>query len=207
MLSHPMRRAALSLILLALVVSALPALAEVRQGSFELELYGGWYDPGPSVLPGEPTFGGRFGYNATQSFFVQATLGYTNFETDVAAGGDSGTIQLDLLNLDFSFGYNFTEGGNVTPEIHAGFGGAFGSSGGALLINDPEVCGVAPCTVTFDNVARDSFTLHGGLGVRIDLSDLIYLRPVIQARWVSARDNGSWDAEYVVSLGFKFGGN
>ena len=94
----------------------------------------------------------------------------------------------------------------MTPEIHAGFGGGFGSAGGSLEINDPDICGVLTCTVTFENLSEDSFTLHGGAGVRIDLGSLIYLRPVVQARWFAARDGNTWDPEFSVSVGFKFGG-
>lgn len=206
MYSNSIRRAVFSLVVMAVGLAALPAHAEVRDGSFELELYGGWYDPGPSALPGAPTVGGRFGYNVTPRFFVQATLGYTNFEKDVSDGSNFGTVNLDLWNLDFGFGYNFTEDSNVTPEVHAGFGGGFGSAGGALQVNDTDLCGVAGCRVTFDNLSENSFTLHGGAGVRIDLSDLIYIRPVVQARWFAARDSSKWDPEYSVSLGFKFGG-
>jgi len=207
MLSTSSRLAVLSSILLIFLVSATPAAAEVRPGSFEFELYGGWYDAGPDVLGGSPTLGGRFGYNATPRFFVQGGLGYTNFESSVTDGVSFGTVTLDLWVMDFSFGYNFTEDTNVTPEVHVGFGGGFGSRAGALQINDPDVCGVLSCTATFENLSKDSFTLHGGAGVRIDLGDLIYLRPGIQARWFGARDDDEWDVEYSVSLGFKFGGN
>jgi hypothetical protein len=207
MLSSLTRRIVMSSIVLILVVSAYPASAEVRPGSFEFELYGGWYDAGPGVLGGSPTLGGRFGYNATPRFFVQGGLGYTKFESSLTNGDSSGTATVDLWNMDFSFGYNFTEDSNVTPEVHAGFGGGFGTVGGALQINDPDVCGVLSCTATFENLSEDSFTLHGGAGVRIDLGDLIYVRPVIQARWFGARDDDEWDVEYSVSLGFKFGGN
>ena len=207
MVLNAIRRVTLTLTVLVVVAAVVPAVAEVREGSFELELYGGWYDPGPSQIPGEPTLGGRFGYNATPRFFVQGTLGYTNFETNVSSGGNSGTIDLDLWTMDFGFGYNFTEDSNVTPEIHAGFGGGFGTAGGDLQIDDTDLCGVAGCRVQFDNLSENSFTLHGGVGVRIDLGDLIYLRPVVQARWFAARDSSPWELEYSLSLGFKFGVN
>lgn len=201
------RRLAFTASMLVALGACQPALAEVRQGSFELEMYGGWYVPGPNLVSGEPTWGGRFGYNATPRFFVQGTLGYTHFETNVSDGVSFGTANLNLWNMDFSFGYNFLEDRDVTPEVHAGFGGGFGSAGGALQINDPDVCGVLTCTVQFDNLSEDSFTLHGGVGVRIDLGHLIYLRPIVQTRWFVARDADEWDVEYSLSLGFKFGGN
>jgi hypothetical protein len=200
------RLAAMSLIVLMFLGGALPTHAEVRDGSFDLELYGGWYDPGPGALPGEPTAGARFGYDVTPRFFVQGTLGFTNFETAVESGGNAGTIDLDLWTMDFGFGYHLTEGTSVTPEVHAGFGGGFGSIGGDLQIDDTDLCGVAGCRVQFENLSENSFTLHGGVGVRIDLGDLLYLRPVVQTRWFSARDRNKWDMEYSVSLGFKFGG-
>jgi hypothetical protein len=187
--------------------SALPAAAEVREHSVELEIYGGYVNPSPSVLDGEATVGGRVGYNLTPRFNLQAVLGYSEFEQSVADATDTGTVKLELWNVDMDFAYNFLEGGNVTPEVHAGFGGAFGKASGSLQIADPEVCGAAACTVTFDNLSEDSFTLNAGAGVRIDFGRLIYLRPVIQTRWYAARDEDQWDPEFTVSLGFKFGGN
>lgn len=206
MVSRGSLLAVLVLTVLAVLAAAGPARADVREGSYELELYGGYYVPGPSELPGAPTLGGRFGYNVTQRFFVQATLGYTRFERDVSDGVSYGTVDLDLWDLDFSFGYNFLVDGNVTPEVHAGFGGGFGSLGGDLQINDPDLCGVLACRVQFENLSANSFTLHAGAGVRIDLSELIYLRPVVLTRWYAARDTDKWDPEYSVSIGFKFGG-
>jgi len=205
-MSNALHRVAICAGLLAAFVAVRPAVAQVREGSIELEFYAGYVDPGPSAIDGEPTIGGRLGYNVTPRFNLQAVLGYSEFDKGVADLTDTGTVKLELWNVDLNFAFNFVEDRKVTPEIHAGFGGAFGSASGSLQIKDQEICGGVACTVQFENLSRDSFTLNVGAGVRIDFGRLIYLRPVIQTRWYAARDDDQWDPEFSVSVGFKFGG-
>jgi hypothetical protein len=196
------------LLLLAIAASGSSLFAEIREGSFEVELYGGYYDLQADLLDGDATLGGRFAYNSTQHFNFQANLGYTKLEQNLNELALTGEVEAELWLLDFSFGYHFMPNKKFVPEVNGGFGGLFATGSGDVEIlegGDP-ICGTERCSVLFKNLTEDSFTLNAGGGVKIDLGRTIYLRPLIRARYITQRDSDKIDPEYSLSIGFKIGG-
>lgn len=200
------RLSAAALVLGASLV-ATSARAEVTDGSGNIEVYAGWYfpdDSGAGADYDDLTAGLRLGYVFTKHLGLQATLGW--FEGDGTythpAYGKQ-TISPSIVPLDISLmGY-------INPDSRAVFT-AYGGIGYAFQDADVDVnCNVLPDPVDdlcrADKGAReshtdDSFTLHAGVGAKIDVTESFYLRPDARVRWFEDREDNEMDWE--VSLGF-----
>ena len=202
-----MTRLACGAALLGLTLSlaaGLPAHAEVRAKSFELEIFGGYYEPGADFVDGEVTYGGRLGYNFNRRWNLQGSIGYVQLDGE---GSDpmsmtSGTFEVDLWNIDLALGYQFFVDSKVVPEVHGGIGGSFGN-----FSIDAVIPGF---NIMVRNLSEDSFTANLGGSLKIYLGQTVYLRPAVTGRWFEVRDlatldNLDWEAS--LALGFRFGGS
>ena len=166
-----------------LVFAASFAQAQSRHGTFELSPFGGWMFGGnfPAGSNGlftkkvdiedDAIYGGRFGYNFTNLFEVEAFYAHSGTHF-VNPGGDqvfgpSGT-NLGDLSIDYALGLmtlNFGRNRWVVPFFSVGMGAAR---------LDPDVCKVRkqPCTnpnaewrytTTIGGGVKTFFTRHFGM--------------------------------------------
>ena len=56
-----------------------------------------------------------------------------------------------------------------------------------------------------NNLDFDTFTVHAGGGVKIDISDLVYIRPGARFRWFEEREDDEIDQEITLAVGFQWG--
>lgn len=124
-------RAALLAAALVLIMP-LSARAEIREGSFEAGVFGGFnFFEKSQNLHNRPVFGGRLGYNITPNFGVETAVEFIHSRvedkarTDFNEGqyrGPMDTVDLVFYHVDAV--YNFIPEGPVTPYVLAGVGAA-----------------------------------------------------------------------------------
>jgi opacity protein-like surface antigen len=115
----------------ALASSVIPAIAQVQPQTQEIhgyvgELFGDELtDTQVSgltpTLDDDVTYGIRYGYNVTQTWGLELSLGYNPNEVTELTGGDS---DLDLATLDVDMVWNFNPGGRLVPYVLGGVGHA-----------------------------------------------------------------------------------
>lgn len=186
---------AFGVVLLAAIV---PAAADVVPESWEFEIYGGTSDPGFDVLDDDLVFGLRAGYNLTEYFNLTTSVGYFTTDDDVSSLGFTGEAEFTETYIDLSAMLHLIPDKVVNPQLFAGIGYSFVSL-------DAEVTGPGGTLPSSINGEDDSFTAHGGAGLRIDLGSRVYLNGQIRLRWYEARDEDETATEYTLGLGFKTG--
>lgn len=159
----------------ALVLSAVPAYAQVQAGSQYVDAYAGALfgdDVTDTRISGvEPeldddvTFGLRYGYNLTDQWGLEASLGYS---PNKVTGLPSGNVDIDLTTLDLSAVYNFNTGTRIVPYVLGGIGYAFADLDRPLqgTVNNQ------PVSLRDD----DGFTLHAGIGAKFFATDHVLIR-------------------------------
>ncbi len=113
----------------ALSVAAVPAMAQVTAGSQEVSAYVGEAfgdDVGELKINGRTpeldddlTYGLRYGYNFTDAWGLELSLGQTN--TSVT-GLPTRDIDLDLTTFDVDAVYHFNPSSRFVPYVLAGIG-------------------------------------------------------------------------------------
>ena len=123
-----------AVLMAAVFVFLLPlsARSEIKEGSFELEPFGGWnlFETHQN-LQDRPEWGGRLGYNFTRHFGIEGAVEFinTNVDNKTLTGTKGGEVSspMDKMHLTFwhvDAVYTIIPDGNFNPFVLAGFGGA-----------------------------------------------------------------------------------
>jgi outer membrane beta-barrel protein len=159
----------------ALLLNALPAAAQVKAGSQEVEAYAGALfgdDLTDTRISGtkpklddDVTFGLRYGYNFTDAWGIEAALGYSPNKVTGLAGGD---VDLDLWTFDVDAVYHFNQFGRFVPYVLAGAGYASADLDHDLI----GTVNAQPVRIRDD----DGFTLNAGIGAKYFATDHLLFR-------------------------------
>ena len=187
-----------SALVLLIAAFGTPANAEVHVDSMNIELFAGELDPGPDLLDSETNFGLRYGWDFSRRLGFQFEL--WRYETDgtFTSGMTTGSFDLDLDGIELSVYAFFVPDGRVTLFLFGGIGGVFADLD--ANISNPLF------STSLRNAQDDSFTAHGGGGLRIQLGEHVYLRPDARVRWIEKREDDEIDTAYSLAIGFNFGG-
>ncbi|MFN3199300.1 MAG: OmpA family protein [Bradymonadia bacterium] len=185
-----MRRAGrLSAFLLPALVWAAPAHSQVRPGSVELGVYGGYWE-GDGILKDAPIIGGRIMYNLSRIFGLEVSYGFVpteaeRFEDVPTAGGltrqavtEDQNVHETSLNLVVHLSDTV-----ITPYI----------SVGADMVNAEET----------------SFGPNVALGAKYYMTEDLSLRADVRA-YFSEDDqfgNSFFHSEATLGLGYQLGGD
>jgi hypothetical protein len=182
-----------------ILVAGSHAQAQVSEGQWMGEVFGGNYGPGPDdVLDDESTFGLRAVTMLTPKVALVGSISTVNFEDTVTDGLTTVNFDTDVLLVDFTAAYIIRPDKRVNIAFGGGIGGSFSSTDGTFTT--PVVIGF------FDDFEESSFTLNAVVGPVIHLSQRVYLKPLMRVRWFENRDDDETDLESTLAVGFKFGG-
>jgi hypothetical protein len=148
-------------------------------------------------------FGGEYAFRFAQGDYVKGTG-----NNDGLLG--SGIPIKDRPGFyDFNFIYQPTKEGKIVPEFQGGLGGARVS----YYANAPSCSQLSGCTNY--NVLVDQgnhFQLHFGAGIRVHLTDNIFVRPQFDLHWVHGFTDpnvpvygSDWVPQYTIAIGYSFG--
>jgi outer membrane beta-barrel protein len=164
----------------ALVLSAAPAAAQVQSGSQEVHAYGGELfgdDLTDTTISGrtpklddDVTYGLRYGYNFTDTWGIELSLGQS---ANSATGLASGDVDLDLTTVDVDAVWHFNSGSRFVPYAVAGVGYASADLDAPLrgTVNGGPVA-----------IGDDSgFTANAGVGAKYFATDRFLVR--LEARY------------------------
>src|SRR5689334_10180208 len=191
----------------ALLLNALPASAQVQAGSQEVEAYAGalFGDDLTDVrisgqqpkLDDDVTFGLRYGYNFTDAWGLEGSVGYSPNTVKGLAGGD---VDLNLTTLDFDGVYHFNLGQRIEPYVLAGVGYAFADLDRDLL----GTVNAQPVRIRDD----DGFTLNAGIGAKFFATDHLLFRLEGRYRYldkvVDRFDHSLNTVETTLGVGYQF---
>ena len=163
------------------VLLTVPALAEIRAGSYSVSPYvGGMLFEGNQDLEHRPIFGLRLGYDFTKNWGVEGDFGYVRTKykpTDATT---------DVYNYRMEGLYHLWPDNKLVPFLAVGAGG--------MTINSRD------SAADHNRVAVDY-----GVGLKYSLTDRIALRGDV--RHVLAFGSTYNDLEYTIGLVFYFGGS
>jgi outer membrane beta-barrel protein len=191
----------------ALAIQAAPASAQVQAGTQEVDVYGGeLFDDtltdeqvsgAKPELDDDITYGLRYGYNLTNSFALEASLGNAASSVTKLAGQD---IDLDLTTLDLDAVWHFDTGLKLVPYVLAGAGYA------TTNLDRPITGTVNGQPVSLDE--DEGFTLNAGVGAKYFVSDNVLLRLEARYRYVDAvlddLDDSLNTVETTLGIGWRF---
>jgi outer membrane beta-barrel protein len=187
----------------ALSATAVPAMAQVTAGSQEVSAYVGeafgddvsdrTIDGRTPELDDDVTYGLRYGYNFTDAWGLELSLGQTN---TAVTGLPTRDIDLDLTTFDVDAVYHFNPSSRFVPYVLAGIGYA------SADLDRP--IGVGPVRVDDDN----GFTLNAGVGAKYFITDTVSLRLDARYRYldkiVDRYDDSLNTFETTFGVGFQF---
>lgn len=191
----------------ALAIQAAPASAQVQAGTQEVDVYGGelfgdtltdeQVSGAKPELDDDITYGLRYGYNLTNSFALEASLGNAASSVTKLAGQD---IDLDLTTLDLDAVWHFDTGSKLVPYVLAGAGYA------TTNLDRPITGTVNGQPVSLDE--DEGFTLNAGVGAKYFVSDNVLLRLEARYRYVDAvlddLDDSLNTVETSLGIGWRF---
>jgi len=193
-------RALLGTLLGALLLVAVPATfaAAPEAGQWSLGFYGGTYAPGPDdAFDDQNTFGLRVGRMITDRYGVGLSIGTVDPDYKALENAAlTGVLDVENTLVDLGVFVAFRPKSRFNLFLGGGIGGAFISSSG-------QVTG-PPGTVFYDDLTKDSATVHVGTGMIIGLSKKVFLRPMMKLRYFEAREDDEVDQEVSLGVGFKF---
>lgn len=192
----------------ALAIGAAPAMAQVTAGSQEVHAYAGQQfgdDLTDRSISGrtpevddDVTFGLRYGYNFTDAWGLEFSVGRTNTSAIGLSGRDT---DLDLTTFDVDAIYHFNPSSRFVPYVLAGVGYASADLDRPLT---GTVSGVGPVRINDDN----GFTLNAGVGAKYFLTDNVSLRLDARYRYldkvVDRFDDSLNTFETTLGVGFRF---
>ena len=187
-------------------VQAVPALAQ-DAGKQEVTVYAGALfgdDLTSQAISGRTpklddsfTYGLRYGYNFTDQFALETSLGESPSKVKNLTGGD---IDLDLTTLDVDAVWKFRNGTQFTPYVFAGVGYAWADLDRAIL----GTVGTTPVSIKDD----DGFTANAGVGVRFQATDHLFLKAEGRYRYldkvVDRFDDSLNTVETTLAVGYQF---
>lgn len=187
--------ALLGILSLGLLASLAASSVTFAQGK-EVELFVGEYDPDPSVLDSDLSFGVRFLQGGQGPLKVGTELSYIQTDGEVTSGLQTGTLDWDSFFVDFVADYSFAPGKKFETVLTFGTGFAFESA---------EASASGPIVeVDVEDLDSFTYTLQGGIGFKIALGKECFLRPAARVRWFPERDQSDLDTEYLVGFGRRF---
>jgi OOP family OmpA-OmpF porin len=166
------RHRAVLLVAASVFLLPLTAHSEIRAGSTEINVFGGynWFEDNQN-LKDQPVFGARLGYNFSRHWGVEGVVEFIDSEVDDKArtGLTEGQYGSPIDNVDLTFYhidaiYHFMPDSNFTPFVAVGLGGAH---------YNPEI--------SDDDMAAFNF----GIGAKYQLTDNIFLRADLRDYMVS----------------------
>lgn len=192
----------------SLAVTAVPAMAQVAGGTQQADVYVGeafgddvtdtritGHQP---KLDDDITYGLRYGFNFTDAWGLEMSLGRTNTSITGLPGGDT---DLDLTTFDVDAIYHFNTHGPFVPYVTAGLGYASADLDRPII---GTVNGVGPVRIDDDN----GFTLNAGVGAKYFITDNVSLRLDARYRYldkvVDRFDDSLNTFETTLGVGFQF---
>ena len=115
-----------------LLAAIAPAAADVVPESWEFEIYGGNSDPGFDFIDDDLVVGLRAGFNVTEYFNLQTSVGYFTTKDDVSSLGFTGEIEFTDTYIDLSAMLNLIPDKAFNPQLFAGIGWSFVSLDGEV---------------------------------------------------------------------------
>jgi outer membrane beta-barrel protein len=192
----------------AVLLNALPASAQVQANSQEVDAYVGALfgdDLTDRRISGQQpklddnvVFGLRYGYNFTDTWGIEGSLGYSPNKVKGLPGAD---VDLDLWTLDIDAVYNFLPTGRIVPYVLLGAGYASANLDHDLL---GTANGIQPVRIRDDN----GFTLNTGFGAKYYATDKLLFRLEGRYRWmdkvVDNFDQSLNTFETTLGVGYQF---
>lgn len=190
-----------------LALAAAPAIAQVEPATHEVQVYAGELfgdDITDTAISGQKptldddlTYGFRYGYNFTESWGIELSLGFNpNSVTDLA-GGD---VDIDVSTLDVDAVWHFNPQSRFVPYVTAGVGYATADLDRSLqgTVNGQPV-----------SIEDDSgFTLNAGVGAKYYATDRLLLRLEARYRYldglVDSFDDSLNTFETTLGVGWRF---
>ena len=194
--------------LIGLAGHAVPAVAQVTEGSQEIHVYVGeafgdaltdrrisGHRP---EVDDDVTFGVRYGYNFTDAWGLDLSLGRNNTSVTKLAGHE---IDFDLTTFDIDGIYHLNSSESFVPYVLAGIGYVNGDLDRPIVGTAP---GVGAVRIDDDN----GFTLNAGVGAKWFVSDVVSLRLDLRYRYlekvIDRFDDSLNTFETTLGVGFKF---
>lgn len=198
----------IGLVGVGVLAGAMPAVAQVTAGSQEVHVYAGEtfgdklsdrrINGRKPELDDDVTYGVRYGYNFTDAWGLELSLGRTNSSVTKLVGRD---IDLDLTTFDVNAIYHFNPGGSFVPYVLAGVGYASADLDRAIT---GTVNGIGPVRIDDD----EGFTLNAGIGAKYFITDKVSLRLDARYRYldkvIDRFDDSLNTFETTLGVGFKF---
>lgn len=198
---------AAGLIAFALVGSTAPAMAQTQLGPHEIHAYAGWLlgdDLTERAVSGqtpqlddEIVGGLRYGFNFTDSWGLEASVGYAPSTVTEFAGP---AIDIDLLTADLDAVWHLRRDARLIPYVVGGIGYAQADLDRTLL-----------GTVDGQSVSIDDdggFSANIGVGLKYFATDHLILRVDARYRYVDVLVDPYGDslscAEATVGIGWRF---
>ena len=190
-----------------LLLGAAPAMAQVEAGSHEGHVYAGQLfgdDLTDTAISGQTpeldddlTYGVRYGYNFSQPWGIELSLGYNPNSVTGLAGGD---IDIDLTTIDVNAVWHFNPQSRFVPYVTAGAGYA------SADLDRPIQGTVNGQPVSIDD--DSGFTLNAGGGVKYFATDRFMIRLDARYRYmdkiVDNFDDSLGGVETTLGVGWKF---
>ena len=191
-----------------LALTDVPAMAQVTAGSQEVHAYVGAafgddlsdrkINGRTPELDDDLTYGLRYGYNFTDAWGLELSLGQTN--TSVT-GLPTRDIDLDLTTLDVDAVYHFNPSSRFVPYVLAGIGYASADLERPIT---GTLNGGGPVRISDDN----GFTLNAGVGAKYFITDTVSLRLDARYRYldkvIDRYDDSLNTFETTLGVGFQF---
>jgi len=191
----------------ALALNAVPAAAQVQPSSQEVHAYGGQLfgdDLTDTTISGrtpklddDVTYGIRYGYNFTDTWGVELSLGQSATSVTELASGD---VDLDLTTVDVDAVWHFNSGSRFVPYVVAGVGYASADLDAPIrgTVNGRAV-----------SIEDDSgFTVNAGVGAKYFATDRFLVRLEARYRYLDGVVDNFDDSlntfETTLGLGWKF---
>lgn len=191
----------------ALLLGAVPAMAQQAEGRSEIGVYAGVLFG--NDLTGEPVSGAvpkldddfvaglRYAYNFTPGFALEGSFGFNPNKVTRAVGGD---VDIDVYTADVNGVWNFRNASRLTPYLTAGAGYAFAD------LERPLEGNVGGNAVSIDD--HEGVTLNAGGGLKYAFTERLQVR--LDARYrvidklVDQFDDSLHGGEVTLGLGWRF---
>lgn len=191
----------------ALALNTAPAVAQVESGTQEVHAYGGELfgdDLTDTRISGrtpklddDVTYGVRYGYNFTNNWGIELSLGRTGSSVTGLVGRD---IDLDLTTLDVDAIWHFNTGSQLVPYVVAGLGYASADLDAPIV----GLANGAPVRINDD----EGFTANAGAGLKYYVNDRFLVRLEARYRYldgvVDKFDDSLNTVETTLGVGWKF---
>ncbi|MCX5818542.1 MAG: OmpA family protein [Deltaproteobacteria bacterium] len=177
-----MKKIIMGVVMVMLAVTVTAGHAQVREGSFSVTPFIGWYTfEGNENLKSDPVYGLRGGYNFTKNLGLEGFFNYVQTESTSLAGNP--VIKLSGFGIEGL--YHFMPESRLVPFLAVGVGG--GHYRGSGVIDD-----------------RNKLAVDYGAGLKYFLTENLALRADV--RHVNPFNDHYNELLYTIGLNIAFGG-